>query len=385
MSEETNPDDANLDNYTKNKVKEGIENLLEEKELKIKWRKELESNPAVVEYFKSYYGNPMQTFIDNYLNTKYLYHTYGDKYREMLEKKRDQWINEAHKQLEYILQKQLFDKQCLWRAKQIEIEGVAICFDFKMWESNVLNCPFLEPISEIDIKIYQDFLTSSNLNPDHLESYDWQDYDQIKKAYTSNKDDEYDIIPDWYEFHNNRTGNGSLLILPNNKGIKENFYIELRHEIHNKNREESETESVIEVDTRPFLSSYDPETLAFFVNTFEDFEAQKKYKYYAEGSRKDADFDFQYTLDRILGTDDYIPVEAHYDVKQAILIAYHKYYCKKIAEHLPMAHEQYLFHKKMGFVFENEREDFYANLRGQMIKLILKGRVLNGEPDNLDF
>jgi hypothetical protein len=385
MNDKKNQEDSNLDNYTKNKVKDGIANLIEEKELKIKWRNELESNPAVVDYFKSYYGNAMQGFLDNYLNTKYLYYTYGEKYKEILERKRDNWINEAHKQLEYILQKKLFDIQCLWRAEQIVIDGVKISYDFKMWENDILNCQFLEPITKADIEMYQAFLTNSDLNPNNLDSFEWQDYDEIKTCYNSNNDDEDYFMPEWYEYHNTRTGNSSLLILSDIRGEKENFYIQLHHDTENKKEAQDKVFPVIEIDKRPFLSSFDKETIKFFVNTFEDNESQKKYKYYAEGVKNYDDFDFQFILDSILDSDDFIPVESHYDIKQAISIAYNKYYLGKIAEHLPMAHEQYLFNKKMGFKFETEKENFYLRLRDDMIRLILKGRVLNGEENNLNF
>ena len=74
MEEKTNPEESKLDKYTEEKVKKGIETLLNEKELKIKWRKELEDNPAVVNYFKNFNGNALEDFIKSYLPQKYSYY-----------------------------------------------------------------------------------------------------------------------------------------------------------------------------------------------------------------------------------------------------------------------------------------------------------------------
>ena len=111
MEENNNSEEPKLDKYTEEKVQKGIETLLNEKELKIKWRKELEDNPEVVAYFDTFRGNAMDDFLNYYISQKYFYHTYGDMYKKLSDKKRNQWIDEAYEQLEAILQKQLFDKR----------------------------------------------------------------------------------------------------------------------------------------------------------------------------------------------------------------------------------------------------------------------------------
>ncbi|NJM80760.1 MAG: hypothetical protein HC854_16210, partial [Flavobacterium sp.] len=75
---ETPNDHSNLDKYTQNKVEKGIQELLDEKELKIKWRKEMEQNEAIQKYFKSYKETSINSFIDDYLNKKYLWFRFGD-------------------------------------------------------------------------------------------------------------------------------------------------------------------------------------------------------------------------------------------------------------------------------------------------------------------
>ena len=57
--EENQNEDQFLDKYTKDSVEKGITELLEEKELKIKWRRELAENESVQRFliFNSFSSN----------------------------------------------------------------------------------------------------------------------------------------------------------------------------------------------------------------------------------------------------------------------------------------------------------------------------------------
>ena len=384
MEEKTNPEESKLDKYTEEKVQKGIETLLNEKELKIKWRKELEDNPEVVAYFDTFRGNAMEDFLNYYISQKYFYHTYGDMYKKLSDKKRNQWIDEAYEQLEAILQKQLFDKQCLWRAEQITLEGVEIIFDFDIWTQDIFNCPFLDPISTSDIALYQSFLTDEGLSRYDLNGFnEWQNYDEYKKSYTSSEDNDYLNLPEWYEFHNSRTVNGTLLLMNDAKGKKENFYINLYHD--SKAKEENKPPLHDKIDSRPFIRTHCNEQTALFIDKFEDRELKNKYKYYQEMTFPRINSNTAKLLDEIIDAGEQIPVNSHKDILEAIEIAYNSYCLKKIAEHLPMAHEIYLFNKQMNINSSKEVEPFYYKIRDKHKEMILHGRELNGEPRNFDF
>ncbi len=102
---ETPNEDENIDKYTQSKIEKGIQELLNEKEIKIKWRKELEQNEAVQNYFEGFKETSISTFIDHYLNQKYFWFQFGDMYKEIADEQRSQWIELAHDHLEIILQK----------------------------------------------------------------------------------------------------------------------------------------------------------------------------------------------------------------------------------------------------------------------------------------
>jgi len=374
----------NLDRYTTNKLEKGIKDLHEEKDLKIQWRLELEQNLFVPAYFENYHASSSASFIDNYVNQKFLWHKYGDFYREQAEKKRSKWINQAHDQLEVILQKKLFDIQCLWRAEHLQLDGISVSFDFHIWKDDILNCPFLETITEEDIAMYTDFLLQGDIELRDLGYHDWQNYEEIKEAQESNFGQE--TTSDWYEFYNKRTGCGALLLLPDTRGEKESFYKQLKITAAKAENDGRITEQPIIHDSRPFMDYYDKNIIEKFVSTFEQGETRKKHKNYTEG-RGHSNYDeihYREIFETIMSLEEPVPVVSNGDFKEAMLRAYNDYSLKKIAEHLPLAHEQYLFNKKMGFSSE-KKDNMYREMRHRVIDHILDGRELNGEERNLEF
>jgi hypothetical protein len=378
-------DDSNVDKYTNEKVEKGIQDLLEEKELKITWRKEIEQNETIQDYFKSYNERSVVSFVDSYINNKYLWYKYGDMYKRMSDENQSQWIVMAHEHLEAILQKKLFDLQCLWRAEQLEIEGVKICFDFNIWENDIFNCPFLEPINKNDIELYQEYLLKNDTEFGRFSiSEEWQNYEDIKNSYIS--DNGESEMPAWYEFHNLRTGNSKLLLLPDIRGEKEQFYSELYFKNKEQKIEIKEKQIVIEdLDKRLYLENHKKDVVSFFVKTFETKEIQNKFHYYQEANESDNDNEYYEEIFRdLLENKEYIPISSHYDFKEALKLAYNNFCNKKLSDHLPIALEQYLFNIKMGFSVERDN-DFYIELRNTYTQRFMEGRVLNGEEHNLNF
>jgi hypothetical protein len=381
MEDNTNADE-NIGRYTA-RYEKGITELLEEKELKTKWHKEILENASMQEHFKNFNPVSIDTFILFYLTEKYLAYKYADSYERRVEEKRTRWIDAAHNHLKIIQHKKLFDLQCLWRAEQITLEGINICYDFMVWKDNILDCPFIEPISKADIDMYQEFLLTADIDYRYIiDLYDLQNYDELKANYTGDEDDGMPP-PDWYDFHNMRTGNSSLMILPDIRGDKEEFYADLSRRDRVKDLPPS---APYVPDDRPYLTTSNLEKITFFVTTFEDEETRKKYANYSEINKKGTMDDDR--LDELLldmaEEDEYIPIESHYDFREALVRAYNAFHLKNITEHMPMAHQQYLLNRKMGFTAE-VKDDLYKDLRDMILNMILDGRELNGEERNLEF
>ena len=345
------------------------------------WKRQLEKSEAIQNYFKNYLPSSVESFIKNYVHEKYMWHNFSDLYKDSIDDEGLQWVEAASVHLGYILQKKLFDAQCLWRAEKVIFEGVELCADFKVWESNVLNCPFIDPISREDIELYAAYLQQNNV--DLCEPESWQEYEEIIEAYKT--DNESSNFPEWYEFHNGRTGNGILMSLPDIRGEKENFYIELtREQLREANKEENELWEKNR-DKRPFINFYDEHTMKWFVTTFENKEVQTLYKDYTFANRhRDEEIDWMQIIKELLHADEYIPIESHVDCLEGLKIAYERYRCKKIAEALPAAFEEYEMNKQLGIAFETTGRG-YDWLKKMQLEGILQGRKLNGEPGDLNF
>lgn len=383
MDEES--EEYQLDQYTQNKLAEEKRLIEEEKELKIKWRQEIEQNKEIQAHLDKYKKISVEAFITHYVNHKYQVYRYGDMYIKLAEDERTKWIDLAHEQLKCIQQKQLFDLQCQWRAEQIKLNGVEKCIDFKKWEDEVLNCPFLKPISESDIELYQEFLSETGLNfANEFWDREWQDYDEIKGGY--DEDDEESTIPEWYQFHYNHTGTASLLSLPDIRGEKEEFYRGIWFDNQRKEIEERQKDQPIKLtDNRPYLSASDRAMMSFLFSNFEDQLTQKRDQYYRMAIEDYNDTSSYEDMFRELAeANEDVPIEGHFDIKEAVEMAYNSYYAKKTAEHLPLAYEQYLLTRKMGFVIKGER-DYFGDLDDIYTKSILGGRELNGEPRDFNF
>lgn len=383
MEDNAGNEDPNINKYS-DRYEKGVNELAQEKELKTKWHREILENKAMQEHFKGFHPTSVATFITFYLAEKYIAYKYADSYQKRLEKKRSKWIDQAHDHLKVIQNKKLFDLQCLWRAEQVTQEGVQLCYDFKAWSEDILNCPFLEPVTRDEIVMYQAFLHKDGLDFDTLSDlHDLQDYEGFKANYTS-KDDDASILPDWYEFHNIRTGNAALLLLPDLRGGKEEFYAHLFRKERDK---DLPPRSLSFLEDRPFLLTSDKEEVLHFVTTFEDEETRRNYTNYKEVSKRDFD-DNEYDISELLmymeEEEEHIPIKASYDYREALYQAYNSFKLKKLAEHMPMAREQYLFTRTMGLTTE-PKNNFFSTLKDSYLQMILKGRELNGEERNLEF
>jgi hypothetical protein len=360
-----------------------IAEIINDNALKKQWRDELSRSVALQEFFKDYQPYSVEGFIDHLIGYKLLWHKYGDFYKEQNEKEALQWTTAAFEHLAIIQQKKLFDMQCLWRAEKITLPDIEICFDFNLWEHNILNCPFITPITEEDIDLYIQYLLQDNIiEADSYES--WQDYDGLKEAYL--KDEENRNMPDWYEFYNGRKGTGTYMLLPDIRGEKEEFYSDIARAAAREKNKASEEEFEKNRDKRQALSYYNDKFMNWYVSTFEDKLTQKRYKAYSAANRKQPlEEDIESHVRLLLTANEYefVPIEAHHNWIEALERAVNKFRYKKIAEALPQAWEQYKMNLDMGIAFP--KNDRMQDIRSLFLENILKGRALNGEPEDLNF
>lgn len=353
------------------------------------WEKELMENPVVQEYCKPYRKEFLEHFCKAYAKKKSYGLKYGEMYQRHNEMKENEWIDAGYEHLSIIQQKKLFDAQCLWRANQLDLKEIEIGFDFRVWEEDVLNCPFIEPITEQEVDWYCQYLSQNNVELKRGWLEDWQDYEGIKEAYETDNGNRN--LPDWYEFHNGKTGNGTLLILPDVRGEREEFYRELYREDYRKENATSAYVRDPELN-KPFMNFLDSNLQIEVAKQIEDKHTLRLMQEYVRGTEhhytyenERADEDFRY-LSEILEP---VPIESHYDYRQALSKAVESYKCRKIAEHLHYAFQKYEGIRKIGFALgtEKEKEQFksYTQMGKNWKESVLKGRELNGEPRDFKF
>lgn len=355
----------------------------------------LQTDPAIQEYFKNYNEESVKQFITSYSMQKTNWFQYGELHTQLQEKDELKWIEEAFWHLEAIQQKKLFDLQCLWRAEQIQLPGIELCVDFGYWERNVLNCPFVDPVTEEEVELYREYLAGNEVQlKEELGFASFQDYNGIKEAQMS--EGEEGNVFEWYEFYNSRKGTAHYLNLPDIRGEKERFYIRLARDANPAKREaiaemkrafeHKVDEPFIDRNGKEMLHAFSHETLSDFINRFEDKQTREYYKAAEWFSRNNDEKDqLEQSIDILLSAGEELPINEHDDWKEAIHEAARNYTVRKIYEMLPEAYCQYQMNISMNISAANKDIGHMIAAKKTILEDILLGRKLNGEPEDLNF
>ena len=342
--------------------------------------KELRGNPKYREFFGDCHDSSWDGFVHNYAMTKAYAFYLGDYYVKKKENRDLEYYNEADAVIWEIQQKKLFNYQCLWRAEKVKTEHVELVSDFIYWGHKIKNCPFIEPISEEEVAMYKSFLETTEVD-DYFDSYnyyDWQDYETYKEE--ASGDAEAIAYPDWYEYYDMRMGTGALLLLPDIRYEKEQFYLNLYHEDMRATHPQTVQS---EVKTKEFIKYYDYENVVRkFAEKFEDARTLKYMDAYRNETSKSDNIDFELFVHKLCEINEVLPIESHYDWKIALSRAYNKYVRGKIINQLDNVFRDYQSKINMGIGFA---EDDKANDFSYRKDIIIKARVLNGEPPDLNF
>ncbi len=353
-------------------------------------KQELLTNEIFMKYIEK--GNPLfrERFIDDYAAKKVNLLEWGPDYVKWNERDEMQWIDDATKRLKEIQQKKLFDLQCLWRAEKISLEEITLTCDFDYWEKNIFSCPCIEPVNESDVEMYIQYLQSENFENEQGFLDSWQEYDEIKEAYLT--DEGMRDVPEWYEFHNSRTGLSVYLQLPDIRGDKEEYYLKFwRKEFHAKAdneqkimKEIAEVFPLAETEKRPSLDYFKKGWMTWFVNTFEDKPTQEAFaRYGGEIIFADRDEYLEDDLELLATADRIVPMQGWFDWREAVHKAADGYRREKIIEALPIAYQQYRVRvdTELGFELKESR----AKYNSWYYDMILRGRELSGEKRDLNF
>jgi len=302
----------------------------------------------------------------------------------------EEYLQQARDVLQYILQKKLFNLQLQWRAGLIVIDEVQNSFDFYFWEKHIEYCPFIPPITRNELEIMKKYLQNNYFKSLHEGEY-WQFYLALMER---DEDGMYQNIPEWYDFYDAMFGTGQLMILPNTRGQKEDYYIEIAQEANRKEYEENYKNNPVQ----PFLRS-----IYMWYKDLDEFVAHcEKDPYFKrlfqlwqndmhpEYNDNEYVDEFVERAIKILESADRPIILSKDEIwHQAIINSADRYVTDRILEVLDSAYEEYVTLIDLGITKRftpdeelNERE--HATFRG-FTEMILKGRELCGEPRNFDI
>lgn len=346
-------------------------------------KKELQENPKYKDFFSRYSEYNVKNFIGHYAHIKHMYTTYAGLYESKSESAIFGMMGSARAGLAEILQKKLFNAQCLWRAEKLELKEVQQTRDFNYWEKYIYACPFIDPITQEDIELYKNYLNSLNTGePGWFISP--QDYDEFKDAIENNE--EGGIYPEWYAFYDTYKGTGMLIKLPDVRGEKEEFYRNLHFDaVKEKQIKDGTYKEYVPRDKSKDLSAYKDKDVEKFIKECETREEMEQWKNYRDTTNNENDA-VDDALRLLQDARETVPIQANSDWKEAVLDSARVLKNRLTARALPLAYEEYKMKMETGISFYEKIEPRKEDHLCKMVKeQIIHGKELNGEPKDLNF
>ena len=239
--------------------------------------------------------------------------------------------------------------QLLWRAEKITIPEIRISDDFQYWGSDdiILKCPFLKEVTHEEISVMKQFLMDDNFSDTtRWFMHSWQDYEKFIKK---DKEDDMEFMPEWYEFYDGLRGTGSFLLLPDVRGKKEEFYINIYREWKQKQpAEERKVSTESAVPPQLFVSK---QNFSDFMRKFENNylnqlhdinskEATYPDKYYSRHAVWDA-------IAELETTETPIYLDAGMNWHEALIKAARQHKNKRIIKLLDDVYDNYLMDRQL--------------------------------------
>jgi len=364
-----------------------------------KWKEEfynktvhqLKTEERFITYFKQFDPISVETFIKSYARQKVEWFSAGNNLKKWEQSKSTQWMKSCFIALIEIQQKKLFNAQCLWRAEKIKLPGIGICYDFRYWEDHIFACHDIPPITEAEIDLYTCYLKETPCNEPFDELKNYQDYEE----FVNQKNEAGDAFWDnpWYSYYDSKEGTESYFGLTDIRSDKEEKYMDIyRKDYNEKHRQEIETRQQNQ-DTKPYLSRFDNDFMSDFVKRH---ETPAFYRMYLQSESESQLNEMNEKADYSIGMLeeiplDYLAIEPADDWRVAVALTYERYRREKVIALLPQAFEIYLKHLGHDWKYpgRNERrsmdDDPYKGISRMFFDMIIQGRVLNGEPADLNF
>ena len=245
-------------------------------------------------------------------------------------------------------------------------------------------------ITNEDIELYVRFLQEDSLDNKFDEHYEIYRFSEIVNAYNQPEND-YEYYP-WYKFFDNEMGTTYLMDLPDLRGHKERVYECLARQEKLDNDKERREEWERNQDKRPYLSYYGGDFMDKFIK---EMEIPNFYRYYEEQKKWRQKRERNELAEMIIRDLDKDPrrniaMEAGEDWRNAVKRTFERYRREHVIAFMPTAYEQYLENSGKQWNYPGEEEDMelledIEDFRKSTYDRIIRGRMLNGEPADLNF
>jgi hypothetical protein len=323
---------------------------------------DLETNERYQNFFKNYKSRDVEQFIKEYASHKAELYEKRNELESSLEFSQIEYLLDAEKFINVILQKKLFNLQCLWIAGNIDLPFIEYSGDFGYFESNIRQCPFIEPITEEELALGIRYLQEEDDETDPHDT-NWQEYCRFKAwdlAADEDDDDDADELlekidysiyceeemPQFYNYYDTHFKTGYLFNLPPNRLYREHAYLmAVREKNHREYIEASKDKPADPEKDLQYLHYYYQKDV--FVENTEDPITKKlnNAKYVFRSSKFDFDEPCNNYIDfllRLRKSGETIAFEPHEDWHESLRLTVARTKQRKIAEMLPYAYQTYL-------------------------------------------
>lgn len=356
------------------------------------FRDRISSDPDAMAYLDQFTESSVETFIDYYLRKrKTIVENEVYNLRRQLNYPRS--ISSEAKDYFWLIQhKKLFEAQCLWRAKKIDIPIIKITCDFDYWEGAIKYCPFIEPVQPDEVELLKRFLLEKGHEIDVEDAYgsELHNYYEFREEYDNDSGGSY---PPFYEYWDLLKGTGLLFRLPDIRGEVEDHYRGLAAKrlrtANNPNADDSDP-----FKNFKYLSSYEPDDVMAFIDVAGDTEYKKIYTRHTESNKKKAELaDFE-LLELIMDSagmpTNYPLVTVYQSWRKNIAATISKYKHEIYASELDHIYETYCMERELGLELNLSEEEIRSLEEDRkqyefFREHILNGREAAGEPRDWSF
>ncbi|MBK5284937.1 MAG: hypothetical protein JJE25_06010, partial [Bacteroidia bacterium] len=211
---------ADFDSLPEEGKKEVLSKLLFEK-IRAETKQRLQTDASIQKYFSQFKKHSVDFFINMYAVYKAVWMTSAESLSNASEFVDMKYDKAAKYALALILKRKAMQKIAEWNAYQADFEGIETSVDFALWDADIFNVPFIEPIERQEVDIYIKYFLGPNYSEDDMMSLPTS-YLIYRRDASQSPDD--DASNDFCVLYDTLKGAGTYLILPPDKTTIERSY-----------------------------------------------------------------------------------------------------------------------------------------------------------------